>query len=160
MKYVTSCISPVGRLYLEASELGLQRVTLASGIVEDRTNDLLIDVVAQLQAYFKGALKTFDVDLDFQEASPFQQKVWTALTQIPFGKTISYLDLALKVGTEKHTRAVGLANGKNPIPIIVPCHRVIGSDGSLTGYALGLPMKRYLLNLENPGAFAIQTTLF
>lgn len=160
MNYVTSCISPVGRLYLEASQMGLQRITLATGIVEDQPNALLIEVVAQLQAYFKGSLRTFDVDLDFQEASPFQQKVWTALTQIPFGKTISYLDLALKVGTEKHTRAVGLANGKNPIPIIVPCHRVIGSDGSLTGYALGLPMKRYLLNLENPWAFAIQTTLF
>ncbi|HRD06126.1 MAG: methylated-DNA--[protein]-cysteine S-methyltransferase [Saprospiraceae bacterium] len=160
MKYVTSCISPVGRLYLEASQMGLQRITLATGIVEDQPNALLIEVVAQLQAYFKGALKSFDVEIDFQEASPFQQKVWTALTQIPYGKTISYLDLALIVGTEKHTRAVGLANGKNPIPIIVPCHRVIGSDGSLTGYALGLAMKRYLLNHENPGAFAIQTSLF
>ena len=74
----------------------------------------------ELQAYFKGALKAFDVELDFQDASPFQQKVWTALTQIPYGKTISYLDLALKVGTEKHTRAVGLANGKNPIPSLCP----------------------------------------
>ena len=84
--------------------MGLQRITLATGIVEDQPNALLIEVVAQLQAYFKGALKSFDVEIDFQEASPFQQKVWTALTQIPYGKTISYLDLALIVGTEK-TRA-------------------------------------------------------
>lgn len=160
MNHVSSCVTPLGRLYLEASADGLTQITLASGIVEERPNDILIEAIQQLQAYFKGEIKQFDLPLDFSKATVFQQKVWSELMHIPYGKTISYLELALKVGTEKHTRAVGLANGKNPLPIVVPCHRVIGSDGALTGYALGLPMKRYLLNLENPGSFAVQASLF
>lgn len=160
MNHVSSCVTPLGRLYLEASADGLTQISLASGIVEERPNDIITEARKQLQAYFKGEIQQFDLPLDFSNATVFQQKVWTELTHIPYGKTISYLELALKVGTEKHTRAVGLANGKNPIPIIVPCHRVIGSDGTLTGYALGLPMKRYLLNLENPGSFAVQASLF
>ena len=160
MSYRISCISPIGRLVLCASEIGLTSISLAEGVVEEMPCDILLQTKAQLNEYFGGKRKTFEIPLDFTYGSDFMKKVWTELTNIPFGATISYLELAKKVGTERHTRAVGLANGKNPIPIIVPCHRVIGSDGSLTGYALGLKVKMTLLNIEQPGRYSIQTSLF
>ena len=101
----------------------------------------------QLSLYFEGRLKVFDLDLEMA-GTPFQKKVWQALTRIPYGATITYGELAREIGNPKGSRAVGLANGKNPIPIIVPCHRVIGKNGSLTGFGGGLPVKRFLLELE------------
>ncbi len=104
-------------------------------------------VVAQLEAYFDGALRDFDVRLDLQ-GTEFQRRVWKALLQIPYGETESYGALAARIGQPSASRAVGLANGRNPVAIIVPCHRVIGASGSLTGYGGGLPRKRALLDLE------------
>lgn len=101
----------------------------------------------QLSEYFAGERKQFALPLA-PEGTPFQQQVWTALLSIPYGETISYLELARRVGNAKAMRAVGAANGRNPISIVVPCHRVIGADGSLTGYAGGLERKRALLGLE------------
>ena len=101
----------------------------------------------ELREYFAGRRRTFTVKLDL-EGTEFQRKAWQAMRKIPFGETISYGDQARKVGKPKAYRAVGSANGKNPIPIIVPCHRVLASDGSLGGYSLGLSMKRRLLALE------------
>jgi len=101
----------------------------------------------QLRAYFKGTLKDFSLPLDL-DGTPFQLKVWNALQKIPYGTTISYGELARWIGKPKAVRAVGGANGRNPIPLVVPCHRVIGSDGSLTGYGSGLPIKSALLEHE------------
>ncbi|MCM8569579.1 methylated-DNA--[protein]-cysteine S-methyltransferase [Gramella jeungdoensis] len=103
----------------------------------------------QLASYFKGELKDFDLKLNPQ-GTDFQKKVWNKLLEIPYGTTTSYLELSRALGDEKAIRAVASANGKNPLWIIVPCHRVIGSNGSLTGYAGGLHRKKWLLDLENP----------
>lgn len=116
----------------------------------------LEDCVTQLKAYFNNQLKTFDLKLN-PEGTLFQKNVWKQLALIPYGKTISYLDLAKQLGDAKAIRAVANANGKNPIWIIVPCHRVIGTDGSLTGYAGGLYRKQWLLNHETEHK---QQTLF
>ena len=105
--------------------------------------------VLQLKDYFEGKRNHFDFPLN-PEGTPFQQKVWSALLEIPFGKTVSYLELSKKLGDVKAIRAVASANGKNPLWIVVPCHRVIGTDGSLTGYAGGLWRKKWLLEHENP----------
>ena len=110
----------------------------------------------QLEAYFRGKLKEFTLDLNPQ-GTDFQKKVWNKLREIPYGKTTSYLALSRELGDEKAIRAVASANGKNPLWIIIPCHRVIGSDGSLTGYAGGLHRKKWLLDLENP---PLQQSLF
>ena len=111
-------------------------------------NQITKEVKIQLQDYFAGERTEFNVPLDFK-GTDFQKSVWQALLTIPFGVTQSYLDIALQVSTAKAVRAVGAANGKNPIGIIVPCHRVIGSDGSLTGYAGGMDRKLWLLKHEN-----------
>jgi methylated-DNA-[protein]-cysteine S-methyltransferase len=105
----------------------------------------------QLAAYFAGQLTDFDLVLE-PEGTPFQRKVWGALRGIPYGQTVSYGELAARIGAPGSSRAVGLANGRNPISIVVPCHRVIGSDGSLTGYGGGLDRKRFLLALERRAA--------
>jgi O-6-methylguanine DNA methyltransferase len=109
----------------------------------------------QLNAYFAGDRTTFDIDLSMA-GTPFQQRVWNALRDIPYGQTVSYGELADTLGQPSASRAVGLANGKNPVGIIVPCHRVVGADGSLTGYGGGLERKRWLLDFEGG---AHQTTL-
>ena len=109
--------------------------------------DAFADVAEQLDAYFAGELTTFDVPLQL-EGTPFQREVWAALQEIPYGETWSYGQLADHIGKPGAARAVGLANGRNPVGIIVPCHRVIGADGSLTGYGGGLPRKQALLQLE------------
>ena len=116
----------------------------------------LLDCVTQLKAYFNSQLKTFNLKLN-PEGTAFQKKVWKALLDIPFGKTTTYLQLSKQLGDVKAIRAVANANGKNPLWIIIPCHRVIGSDGSLTGYAGGLHRKQWLLNHE---AEYKQQTLF
>ena len=110
----------------------------------------------QLMEYFDGKRKDFDLNL-LPHGTPFQRKVWDTLQGIPYGKTLSYFDLTRQIGPAKAIRAVAAANGKNPIAVVIPCHRVIGRDGSLTGYAGGLNRKRFLLNLESP---VHQTALF
>jgi methylated-DNA-[protein]-cysteine S-methyltransferase len=112
-----------------------------------RVDTAFSDVATQLDAYFAGQLTTFDVAYELL-GTPFQRTVWEALTTIPYGETISYGELARRLGSPSASRAVGLANGRNPISIIVPCHRVIGADGSLTGYGGGVDRKRLLLDLE------------
>lgn len=118
--------------------------------------DNLKEAVAQLDAYFKTGLRDFTFPIN-PSGTGFQKKIWQLLTEIPYGKTISYLELARKFGDEKAIRAVASANGKNPLWIVVPCHRVIGTDGSLTGYAGGLWRKKWLLEHETPTQ---QTSLF
>lgn len=147
--------SPVGPLLLAGDRDSLRFVSFGNsqrGLVPrpDWIQDEapFREVMRQLQAYFAGKLKEFDVPLTL-EGTEFQNRVWTSLLTIPYGETISYMQLAQRIGNPKAVRAVGLANGSNPIPIIIPCHRVIGSDGSLTGFGGGLPTKQKLLALES-----------
>ena len=116
---------------------------------DDVVSEMLWETADQLQEYFNGQRRQFDLKL-YPAGTDFQRKVWQALIEIPYGKTISYQELSKKLGDIKAIRAVASANGKNPLWIIVPCHRVIGSDGSLTGYAGGLHRKRWLLEHESP----------
>jgi methylated-DNA-[protein]-cysteine S-methyltransferase len=149
--------SPVGLIEIQSTEQGLRAVsfveTRSFETEENAHNSLTIN---QLCEYFDGKRKAFDLIFDL-EGTPFQQRVWQALLTIPFGKTRSYMDIARALGDPKAIRAVGTANGSNKIAIIIPCHRVIGSDGSLTGYAGGLHRKKWLLDFEIPPT---QTTLF
>ena len=114
---------------------------------QEKDTKLLLKAKKELEEYFEGKRKEFDLPLE-QEGTEFQKKVWEALERIPYGETRTYKDVAKMVGNEKASRAIGMANNKNSIPIIIPCHRVIGSNGKLVGYALGLDMKKYLLDLE------------
>jgi len=144
--------SPVGPLVLAADDIGLRIITFACGeqeIVGSRNEDagLLQEPIRQLWAYFAGEIEKFDLVLS-PAGTPFQLDVWHRLCEIPYGETISYGELARRIGNPKASRAVGLANGSNPIPIVIPCHRVIGSNGKLTGYGGGLPIKEKLLALE------------
>jgi methylated-DNA-[protein]-cysteine S-methyltransferase len=154
MKY-TWMESPVGRLLLAGDEAGLRSVSFlnsnrADVVREDWVADsvALRDVERQLRDYFAGELREFDLELA-PTGTEFQLRVWRQLRAIPYGETISYGELAKRVGNAQASRAVGLANGCNPIAIIVPCHRVIGSDGSLTGFGGGLRNKQILLELES-----------
>lgn len=154
--YYKTMKSPVGELTLVASEKGLtavlweeekpNRVPLED-LILDKKHPILLEVEDQLNEYFKGERKKFSLKLD-PHGTEFQKKVWMALRSIPFGETRSYGELATQIGNPKASRAVGAANGKNPISVIVPCHRVIGSNGSLTGFAGGLKNKMTLLDLE------------
>lgn len=116
-----------------------------------RDEGMLKQALAQLQAYFDGGRREFELPIE-PEGTPFQQRVWKDLRKIPFGQTISYGELAKRIGQPTASRAVGLANGQNPISIVVPCHRVIGADGSLTGYGGGIERKRWLLAHEGSGS--------
>lgn len=156
--YHNIILSPVGQLTMVASEQGLaavlwenedpKRVGIDKGA---RRNDfpLLVETEQQLQEYFAGQRKIFSLPLAFI-GTEFQQQVWRALLTIAYGETRSYLQIAQQINNEKSVRAVGAANGKNPISIIVPCHRVIGSSGKLTGFAGGLEAKAFLLLMESP----------
>ena len=144
--------SPLGPLRLVADDGVLCRLSLPDqrGVADDlgaRDDSALADVREQLDAYFAGRLHDFDVELHL-EGTPFQVRVWAALREIPYGQTISYGELASRVGSPGASRAVGLANGRNPVAVIVPCHRVIAADGTLGGYSGGLERKRALLDLE------------
>ena len=145
--------SPVGKLRLVASEKGLVAIDVRNNAKQEVTaknpsaQAVLIQTKKQLEQYFAGKRTTFDVALDLV-GTEFQVQAWRALCRIPFGRTISYGQQAANIKKPKAFRAVGSANGKNPIPIIVPCHRVVASDGSLGGYSLGLKMKKQLLALE------------
>ena len=150
--------SPIGELLLASdgeSVTGLYMQSQKHGATQ--TRDWKRDETAlkrprvQLQAYFAGELRDFELPLA-AEGTPFQQRVWRALCDIPYGETISYGELARRIGQPSAARAVGLANGQNPSAIVVPCHRVIGADGSLTGYGGGLERKRWLLAHESKGS--------
>lgn len=150
--------SPIGRLtlvtedckltglYMDVAGRGPGEATLGERILVD-DDRLLSQAASQLCAYFAGELTSFDLPLSLA-GTAFQRAVWAGLRDIPYGETISYGELARRVGQPSASRAVGLANGRNPVSIVVPCHRVVGSDGSLTGYGGGLPRKQYLLALE------------
>lgn len=148
-----TCImhSPLGFTKISGDEDGISSVIVLNS--EEKITDIipieLEDCVIQLNEYFEGTRKQFDLKLN-PEGTDFQNKVWKLLEQIPYGKTVSYLELSKQLGDVKAIRAVANANGKNPLWIIVPCHRVIGSDGGLTGYAGGLHRKKWLLEHESP----------
>jgi len=155
-----TCIinSPLGFTKIVGNEDGIASVTVLNS--EEKTTDIipieLEDCVMQLNEYFEGTRKAFNIKLN-ANGTNFQKRVWKQLEEIPHGKTTSYLEISKQLGNVKAIRAVANANGKNPIWIIVPCHRVIGSDGSLTGYAGGLHRKQWLLEHESPYK---QQTLF
>ena len=143
--------SPLGITKIEGDENGIAviQVLNTDETITSVIPEVLEDAVYQLHEYFEGKRKKFDINLN-PTGTDFQKKVWNALKEIPYGKTHSYLQLSKILGDPKAIRAVAAANGKNPLWIVVPCHRVIGSDGSLTGYAGGLHRKKWLLDHESP----------
>jgi len=144
--------SPIGILEIKGDKNGIQSVLFVDDNVsipkENSTLKELTECVVQLEEYFLGTRKEFTLDLNIR-ATPFQEKVWRELLKVPFGSSRTYLEQSKKLGDPKAIRAVGTANGKNPISIIVPCHRIIGSNGSLTGYAGGIWRKKWLLEHES-----------
>jgi methylated-DNA-[protein]-cysteine S-methyltransferase len=154
MMYYRYMDSPVGRLLVAGDNGGLRRILFPKGNRPDlpeshwvETRKPLEEAVLQLKAYFAGKLKIFSLDLCL-DVTPFQKKVLTALQQIPYGETASYGEIAENIGNPMASRAVGQANARNPIPIIIPCHRVVGSNGTLTGFGGGVAVKQALLDLE------------
>ncbi|HEX6459862.1 MAG TPA: methylated-DNA--[protein]-cysteine S-methyltransferase [Thermoleophilaceae bacterium] len=142
--------SPIGPLLLDGTEHALQGVHMSPagpGAGWRKAREPFAAAIEQLEQYFAGERMEFDLELDLR-GTRFQRDVWNALLTIPYGETRSYGEIARQIGRPDRARAVGAANGSNPVSIIVPCHRVIGSDGSLTGYGGGLPRKRFLLDLE------------
>jgi methylated-DNA-[protein]-cysteine S-methyltransferase len=143
--------TPLGIAVIKGDEQGISAISILDVEVEvtEKIPKELRDCITQLQEYFEGQRNDFDFKISPQ-GTDFQLRVWEALKKIPYGKTLSYLDLSKKLGDVKAIRAVAAANGKNPLWIVIPCHRVIGSDGSLTGYAGGLWRKKWLLEHETP----------
>ncbi len=157
--------SPLGEILLAGNEYGLTQVAFQDGESPlspaadwQRDDAVWATAVSQLTAYFAGELQTFDLPLA-PKGTPFQQKVWAHLQTIPYGRTITYGTIAQELGNPNSSRAVGAANGRNPIAIIIPCHRVIGSNGKLTGYAGGLLVKEALLALERNGRIEVSQQL-
>jgi len=157
--YFTHMESPVGRLLLAGGRAGLKWIGFSEGRAAIKpepdwlpSDQYLTEAIRQLDAYFRGELRSFDLPLVL-EGTTFQKTVWQELLKIPYGATVSYREIARRIGKLKAVRAVGAANGRNPLPIVVPCHRVIGSDGSLTGYGGGLQIKEFLLELERRCSF-------
>ncbi|SCY18932.1 methylated-DNA--[protein]-cysteine S-methyltransferase [Flavobacterium caeni] len=150
--------TPLGTASITGDDNGIAAISIRDGDheVTQKIPKTLQPAVKQLQEYFDGKRTTFDFKCNPQ-GTEFQQKVWQELLNVPFGKTVSYMDITKKLGDVKAIRAVASANGKNPLWIVVPCHRIIGTDGSLTGYAGGLWRKKWLLEHENPSA---QQSLF
>ena len=150
--------TPIGIARIVGDEGGISSISVIDGKDESSNNipDCLKDCVTQLEEYFQGTRKSFNLNLNPQ-GTEFQKEVWRPLQQIPYGETITYLKQSEEFGDVKAIRAIAAANGKNPLWIVIPCHRVIGSNGSLTGYAGGLWRKRWLLEHENP---PIQQSLF
>lgn len=143
-----SVSSPIGKIELQAENGVLKSAMFVENSTLDSDDSFLLEVKEILENYFESGILETSITLE-PEGTDFQRLVWKELQNIPNGETISYLDLALKCGGKTYTRAVANANSKNPISIFVPCHRVIGSDGSLTGYAGGMDRKKYLLKLES-----------
>jgi len=150
--------TPIGFLEIRGEPEAVFSIRFVDEVQENarHARGMVKRAAKQLEEYFKGTRKDFDLVL-LPYGTPFQRKVWDSLQHIPYGKTLSYLDLTKQIGPATAIRAVAAANGKNPIAVVIPCHRVIGRDGSLTGYAGGLHRKRFLLNLEAP---VKQTSLF
>ncbi|HEY8670582.1 MAG TPA: methylated-DNA--[protein]-cysteine S-methyltransferase, partial [Terriglobales bacterium] len=152
--FYTHLTTPLGRLLLVSDSSGLRQINFprnGAAAYPDPSwqedESVFAETIVQLQGYFGGVFDRFDLVLA-PAGTAFQQRVWSELCKIPYGQTISYGELARRIGNPKASRAVGLANGSNPIPIVIPCHRVIGSNGKLTGYGGGLPIKEKLLALE------------
>ncbi|MCG5434472.1 methylated-DNA--[Mycobacterium sp. MYCO198283] len=160
--YYRTVDSPIGPLTLAGSGRGLMHLRMTEQSHEPsragwrRDDRAFSDAVDQLAQYFAGERTAFDVELELA-GTPFQRRVWTALRDIPYGETRSYGQIAALLGAPGASRAVGLANGRNPVSVIVPCHRVIGANGSLTGYGGGVERKRLLLGLERANAPAVPT---
>ena len=153
--HVAHFSSPIGKIQIVEENGFITNVSFEEPEKDGSGSSLVLDAcVLQLEAFFKGRRTAFDLPLK-PKGTAFQQSVWNELQNIPFGRTISYMDMAKRLGEPKVIRAASSANGKNPITIIIPCHRVIGSDGSLTGYAGGLKRKQWLLEHESS-----QTSLF
>jgi len=150
--YVRDYFSPlVGWLELRVSDTGVRSISFISPPATVRQSDghpIMNRLIEQLDRYFRGDLTAFTVPVDFDTGTPFQRKVWDALARIPYGETRSYADLAAAIGNPRAARAVGSANGENPIPILIPCHRVIKADGGLGGFSSGTHIKQALLELE------------
>ena len=154
MKYCWQYELPVGQVTIAETREAISHLvyngeTRLSGY-EAKETTLIKETAKQLNEYFSGKRRSFDLPLCLS-GTPFQKSVWTALQTIPYGETRSYGQIAMQIGNPKAARAVGMANNRNPVSVIVPCHRVIGADGSLTGYGGGLHIKRCLLELEQPG---------
>lgn len=154
MVYYQYINSPVGKLLVAGDEKGLHLINFPRNgkpsLPESEWKENpkpLQEVLRQIEAYFAGKLKAFSLDICLN-VTPFQKKVLTALRRVPYGQTISYGELAKNIGSPKASRAVGQANARNPIPIVIPCHRVIGSNGKLTGFGGGIEVKQALLDLE------------
>lgn len=156
-------ISPIGWLEITAHNNALTKISMVERperVKNDPLSPILLDTIGQLEEYFLGLRKKFELRLDFGEAPPFYQEVWQVISDIPFGKTVSYSFIAEKLNNPKSVRAVGRAAGANPFIIVLPCHRVIGKQGHLTGYLHGLDIKRELLRLENPMSYGLQGELW
>ena len=148
MRYIDYLQTPIGIIEIQASSVGVTKVIFPdTHDTEIQTNNFTDLCKEQLSEYFNNKRTQFDLPLDLQ-GTEFQKSVWTVLSQIPFGQAVAYRDIANTINKPKAVRAVGAANGKNPVSIIVPCHRVIGSNGTLTGYAGGLDSKAWLLTHE------------
>jgi len=169
IKYIIP--TPIGQMEISGSELGVRTAQLCEGretsadsgakaVSEMLENHPVAACARQIAEYFAGARQEFDLKLDWGGAPDFQRLVWAELIKIPFGRTASYSEIAERVGNPAAVRAVGMANRSNPIAIVVPCHRVIGKSGDLTGYFYGLDTKMLLLRHENPQRFAEQGELF
>ncbi|MBX0291611.1 methylated-DNA--[protein]-cysteine S-methyltransferase [Hymenobacter sp. HSC-4F20] len=162
MEAVAYLPSPLGTLALRGTEAGLQAAQFvaapaALGTSLETVPSCLREAYRQLRAYFGRELREFDLPLAVSAGTEFQRRVWAALPSVGYGRTASYLDLARQLGNPAAVRAVGAANGQNPLTIIWPCHRIIGAGGQLTGYAGGLDRKRWLLEFERP---VVQASLF
>ena len=146
MIYSITMTTPIGILLLSSDEKYLKSISFDADVLEDAPwlPEVLNQTRKQLEEYFIGTRRQFEIPL-LAEGTDFQQQVWKKLEDVPFGSTKSYADIALELGSESASRAVGMANGRNPIPIIIPCHRIIGHNGKLTGYAGGLDRKKWLL---------------
>ena len=148
MQYQTSFSSPLGFLILESEGQSVTEITFSDNDIQEQSScELLENCKEQLQNYFSGKSTSFDLPLS-PEGTEFQQKVWAELLRIPYGETITYMELAVRLGDPKCIRAAGTANGKNPIAVVIPCHRVIGAGNKLTGYAGGIWRKKLLLEIE------------
>jgi len=157
--YIEYCPSRFGYWKICASDIGITEISFAGEddpLEEPKPSELTKKAVKQLAQYFRGSLRIFNLPIDLQKGTDFQKKIWKELRFIEYGKTPSYQHLANEIGKPEAVRAVGAANGANPIAILLPCHRVIGSDGSLTGYAYGVDLKRDLLKIEG----AVAKSLF
>ncbi len=151
MKSVFYYDSDIGKIGIAEDDSFITNVFFENGNLNDfiiNETPLIKEAHKQIEEYLKGERKSFDLPI-FPSGTEFQQRVWNALKNIPYGKTVSYKDIAIEIGNEKACRAVGMANNRNPISIIIPCHRVIGKNGKLVGYGGGLHVKEYLLKLEN-----------